>query len=430
MPSLVLEAKHQTSRDPDILLIRFSSGTKQEPVRLHHPPCEMVAGVDIQAAAERHCESVRCLSSAARASSTKQSMNERSYFFVCSGRRGDEAGRESRRTKEMAGCLSLPLATRRVYRSVRGDGLDCVRGYCGLTGGNPKGAFTQVSQSMGSDTGSDRAHLPPPAAGPVATRGLERLEVFAQLQKPPAARFGASSPDANAPAVNGPMIIRTAELSLITKEFDNARSAMESILKRHRGYVGELKLGGSAGSGRTLNATLRVPADQLDATLIAMKTLGRVESEAQGGEDVTSQYVDLEARLANARNTERRLTELLQQRTGNLSDVLAVENEHARVRGEIERMEAEKKNMSNQVSFATLTATIAEDYKAQLQVVPPSTSTRLSNAAVEGYKSMVDGIVSLVLFLLEDGPTLLLWGAILFFPARWVWKRVRHGFAH
>jgi hypothetical protein len=138
----------------------------------------------------------------------------------------------------------------------------------------------------------------------------------------------------------------------------------------------------------------------------------------------------LEARLANARNTERRLTELLQQRTGNLSDVLAVENEHARVRGEIERMEAEKKNMSNQVSFATLTATIAEDYKAQLQVVPPSTSTRLSNAAVEGYKSMVDGIVSLVLFLLEDGPTLLLWGAILFFPARWVWKRVRHGFAH
>ena len=43
---------------------------------------------------------------------------------------------------------------------------------------------------------------------------------------------------------------------------------------------------------------------------------------------------------------------------------------------------------------------------------------------------MMDGIVSLVLFLLEDGPTLLLWSAILLFPARWVWKRVRHGFAH
>jgi hypothetical protein len=226
------------------------------------------------------------------------------------------------------------------------------------------------------------------------------------------------------------MIIRTADLSLITKEFDKARANVEAILKRHRGYVGELKVGGAAGSGRTLNATLRVPADQLDASLTELKTLGRVESESQSGQDITSQYVDLQARLGNARNTEQRLTELLRQRTGKLSDVLEVEQEVDRVRGEIEQMEAERKTMSNQVSFATLNATISEDYKAQLQVVPPSTSTRLSNAAVEGYKSMVDGIVSLVLFLLEDGPTLLLWGAVLFFPARLLWKRVRRGFAH
>ena len=237
-------------------------------------------------------------------------------------------------------------------------------------------------------------------------------------------------PETRLPVTNGPMIIRTAQLSLITKEFDSARSAVEIILKRHRGYIGELKVGGSAGSGRTLNATLRVPADQLDGSLAELKALGRVESESQSGQDVTSQYVDLQARLANARNTEQRLTELLRQRTGKLSDVLEVEQELDRVRGEIEQMEAERKNMSNQVSFATLNATITEDYKAQLQVVPPSTSTRLSNAAVAGYKSMVDGIVGLMLFLLEDGPTLLLWGAVLFFPARLVWKRVRRGFAH
>jgi hypothetical protein len=85
--------------------------------------------------------------------------------------------------------------------------------------------------------------------------------------------------------------------------------------------------------------------------------------------------------------------------------------------------------MSNQVSYATLNATIAEDYKAQLQVVPPSTSTRLSNAAVEGYRSMADGVVSLALFLLSNGPSLLLWGALLFLPARFLWKKVRRSFA-
>jgi Domain of unknown function (DUF4349)/Putative zinc-finger len=301
-------------------------------------------------------------------------------------------------------------------------------GSVNLRGRNPNGVSSHVGQTMNDESGSDRDHLPAPPAGPVATRQFDRLEQFAKLNKAPKVDFGDKI---TSPTVSGPMIVRTAGITLITREFDKARSGLESILKRHRGYVGELKVGGTSGTGRSLTATLRVPVDQLDATLIEMKTLGRVEWESQNGEDVTSQYVDLEARLANALNTERRLTDLLKERTGKLSDVLAVENEHARVRGEIEQMEAERKTMSNQVSFATLNATITEDYKAQLQVVPPSTSTRLSNAAVEGYKSMVDGIVSLVLFLLEDGPTLLLWGAVLFFPARWVWKRVRHhGFAH
>ena len=228
---------------------------------------------------------------------------------------------------------------------------------------------------------------------------------------------------------NGPMIVRTAQLSLITKEFDQARAQLEVIVKRHRGYVGELKVNDTTGSRRTLTATLRIPADQLDATLAEVKTLGRVEAESQSGQDVTSQYVDLQARLSNARNTEQRLTDLLRNRTGKLSDVLEVEQELDRVRGEIEQMEAERKNMSNQVSYATLNATIAEDYKAQLQVVPPSTSTRLRNAAVEGYRSMADGVVSLALFLLSTGPSLLLWGVVLFFPARLIWKKVRRSFA-
>jgi len=274
---------------------------------------------------------------------------------------------------------------------------------------------------------------PPPASLPVNGRQFDRLETFAKLQAAPPTKFRSWMEDQSAQehglAANGPMIIRTAEVSLITKEFDKARTNLEAILNRHRGYLGQLQAGGNTGSGRTLTATLRVPADQLDATLNEVKTLGRVVSESQSGEDVTSQYVDLQARLDNARNTESRLTDLLRNRTGKLSDVLAAERELDRVRGEIEQMEAERKSMASQVGYATLNAAIAEDYQAQLQVVPPSTSTRLGNAAVEGYRSMVDGVVSLILFLLSSGPSLLLWGTILFFPARMVWKRLRRSFA-
>jgi hypothetical protein len=308
-------------------------------------------------------------------------------------------------------------------------------------GSNANNAFSQVGSALpGDELSRPREQVllepPPPtapAARPAQGREFDRLEQFSKLQSAPPVSSSAPQQDQSAVEhsviANGPMIIRTAQLSLITKEFDKARANLEAILKRHRGYVGELKAGGTTGSGRTLTATLRVPADQLDATLAEVKALGRVESESQSGQDVTSQYVDLQARLSNARNTEQRLTDLLRNRTGKLSDVLEVEQELDRVRGQIEQMEAERKNMSNQVSYATLNATIAEDYKAQLQVVPPSTATRLSNAAVEGYRSMVDGGVSLALFLLSDGPSLLLWGAILFMPARLVWKKVRRSFA-
>jgi anti-sigma factor RsiW len=223
---------------------------------------------------------------------------------------------------------------------------------------------------------------------------------------------------------SGPMIIRTAELSLITREFDHGRAQVEDILKRHHGYVGMLNVT-NVGAGRVLTASLRIPSTQLDAALTELKALGRLVSESKNGQEITAQYVDLQARLSNSRNTEKRLIDLLQNRTGKLSDVLEVENELARVRGEVESMEAERKNLSNQVDFATINLTLTEDYRAQLQVVPPSTSTRLINATVEGYRSMVDGLMSVALFFLSSGPTLLVWAAILFFPARFVWKRIR-----
>jgi len=221
----------------------------------------------------------------------------------------------------------------------------------------------------------------------------------------------------------GPMVIRTGELTLITTDFSQARSRLDEILRHHAGYLGNLSVSGSAESGRTLTATLRVPADQLDSAISELKKLGRVESESQAGEEVSQQYVDLQARIANARNAEQRLTDILQHRTGALSDVLEVEQTIEGVRENIERMEAEKKSMEKQAAFATLNMRVTEDYKQQVHVVPESTSMRIRNAAVDGYETMVAGLISLLLFLFSAGPSLLLWGAIVFFPARLLWKK-------
>lgn len=222
-----------------------------------------------------------------------------------------------------------------------------------------------------------------------------------------------------------PMIARTAEVTLTARDFERTRTALEDVLKRHRGYIGQLNVSTPAGAGRSIEATLRVPADQLEAALAEIRKLGRVESESQNGEEVTAQYVDLDARLNNSRNTEQRLTELLRERTGKLSDVLAVEVEISRVRGEIERMEAEQKSLLKRVDFATLNVSVHEDYQAQLNLAPSSMASRMWNAAVSGYRSLVEGLVAVVVFLLSWGPSLLIWSAILFFPARAAWRKMR-----
>jgi len=221
------------------------------------------------------------------------------------------------------------------------------------------------------------------------------------------------------------MIARTAQLSVIVKDFDTSQRRLEDILKRRGGYVGEMATSAPEGADRKLTATLRVPSNQLDAAIAEVKELGRVESESQGGEEVTSQYVDLQARLTNARNTEQRLTELLRRQTGKLDEVVTVEEKISDVREQIERMEAEQKNLSERVEFGTLSVSLSEERKTQLQVMPPSVGTQFHNAAVEGYRSVVDGIVSFIVFLMSWGPTLLLWSAITFFPARASWRKLR-----
>jgi len=217
---------------------------------------------------------------------------------------------------------------------------------------------------------------------------------------------------------NGPLIVRSAELALTTREFDKARNGIDAILHKHQGFLGKLNVSAIPGSGRTLDATLRIPADQREAVQSDLRKLGRVESEVQTGEDITAQYVDLDARLTNARNTEQRLTELLRQRTGKLSDVLEVEREIERVRGEIERQEAEKKNLAQRVEFASVNVRVREEI-----VRSDSVLDRLRNSAAEGYHIAVDGLIAAAVFLLSYGPSILILVAVLFVPARLIWVR-------
>jgi anti-sigma factor RsiW len=229
----------------------------------------------------------------------------------------------------------------------------------------------------------------------------------------------------NSPAPAAPMIARTASLSITVKDLTAARASLDAILARHQGYSAELTVESAAHAPRSLTASLRIPAPKLSAALADLKTLGRVEKESQSGEDVSQQHADLAERLKTARETEERFRGILQRRAGNISDVLEVEESIARVRGEIESMEAEQTALDHRVDFATIDLQLSEVYKEEISSPSSSFSLRFHNAFVAGYRNAAETLVGIVLFFVEYGLSILIWLAILMLPVVLLWRRYR-----
>lgn len=280
------------------------------------------------------------------------------------------------------------------------------------------------SDTLQSAAESKQVMAPAPSADATqmaAALYRERAQLSESLEVNPEASRAVQP----APHQTQPMIARTASVSLIVKDFGPVEASVKAIAQRHNGYIANLNSTSPQEAARSLAATLRIPSAQLESAIAELKQLGHVEQESQSGEEVTKEFTDRAARMKNARATEERLLDVLRNHTGQVKDILATEQEIARVRGDIEQMEADQRSLQTRVDFATVELSVQEEYKASLQSAPPSTVRRLRNAAVEGYRSVVESVIVFGVWALQSLPTVLLWGFVLFAPARWLWKRLR-----
>lgn len=150
-------------------------------------------------------------------------------------------------------------------------------------------------------------------------------------------------------------VVRKATMELRSADVRAAAAKAALLLNEAAGeYVQESSISGE-GRGARAQLTLRVAADRLSEVLNQVRELGEVTRESITGQDVTAQVVDLEARLRNEQRVEAELLELLQKREdAPLADILQLRQSIASVRGEIERLTAQRDQLARMVSLGTV----------------------------------------------------------------------------
>jgi len=221
-----------------------------------------------------------------------------------------------------------------------------------------------------------------------------------------------------ASAYREPQVAYSAELTVATREFAHSRASLEEILERHHGYVAKLRMVGEP-TGSILSATLRVPSSEYRSALTELKGVGVVEHEEEAADEITQQHSELEARLVNAQNEEQRIQRILQNKDDKFSDFGSLERQVATLRGKIERIEAERSASRSRISFANVFFSLREERTSTAETI----GAKLRNAAIGGLNDALDSLSSILLFVAGHGPLFVLWAVLIYFPARYFWRR-------
>jgi uncharacterized protein DUF4349 len=160
----------------------------------------------------------------------------------------------------------------------------------------------------------------------------------------------------------GPQIVQTARLrlSIAHGSFDDKVDDVHAIVDSYSGFV--VNSTASQGSDKRLvqgSLDLRIPAESYEDALARLRQLGKVEALEESGQDVSQEFVDLNARIRQLRAVEAQLLELLQQ-ADDVPAALAVQNQLSQVQLDLEQARGRLQYLDNRVSYATISLAMHE----------------------------------------------------------------------
>ena len=306
------------------------------------------------------------------------------------------------------GALAACLAVCVVGYNVLGTGMLGL----GAKSSNPAlYAGVDRSETAGAAAGGDLQQAMLDATPEAATYDLDQAAVLSEND-------AAAVEDRQ--ASTSPQIIYTANLTLESKDYDDACAQLDTALSQAGGYLESSSEYSNSGSSRCKDLTYRVPQENYNSFLAAVAQVGNVTYQSQQAQDVTTQYLDVETRLTNLEAQRSRLQQL-QAQAESLSDLLEIETSLTDVQSQIESWQSQLDWYSDQVQQCTVYVSLNEVQTYS----PPSEGFggRFTRAFSEGWQNFVDGLQSLAVVLAGAWPVVVL-AALA--AALWVWRKKRH----
>ncbi len=183
----------------------------------------------------------------------------------------------------------------------------------------------------------------------------------------------------NLPAI-GPHIVKTAQLSIVVKKdtFEDAFQRATLVASRYGGFVASSSTAGTKSQSGTL--LIRVPNASFESALRDLTGLGEVDGQSISGQDVTSQFVDFQARLRTWEAQESVLLDLMRQ-AASIEDTLRVQRELQDVQLRIEQIKGQLRVLQDQTELATIDVSMREaGVPVRIQQAPASNRPSLGEA--------------------------------------------------
>jgi hypothetical protein len=197
-------------------------------------------------------------------------------------------------------------------------------------------------------------------------------------------------------------LIKEVSLSVETKDYDNYIANIRNNVTASGGYI-ENSNESSYDDFRSFTATIRIPVGKVDSFAeFASKNVIVVE-RSESVEDVTEQFIDIDARIKVFKAEEESLIEIMKQ-ANNVTDLLSVKERLADVRADIESYTAQLKSLENQTDYSTVELTVDE---VEREVENEGYWSKIWNNIVNGFKNVGDFITGFFAFLISAIPYLL-----------------------